>query len=55
MSAEVGEAEEASDEVMAAIAAGGTFSFAPEPEEEELLPGGPEVGEADRADETAAR
>ena len=34
------EAEEASDEVIAAIAAGGTYSFAPEPDEDEaLLPG----------------
>jgi small subunit ribosomal protein S2 len=41
MEAEVAEAEEASDEMMAALAAGGTFSFAPEPDEEELLPGGP--------------
>jgi small subunit ribosomal protein S2 len=30
--------EEASDEMMAALSAGGTFSFAPEPDEEELLP-----------------
>jgi small subunit ribosomal protein S2 len=41
MDAEVSEAEEASDEMIAAIAAGGTFSFTPEPDEEELLPGGP--------------
>jgi small subunit ribosomal protein S2 len=40
MGADVSEAEEASDEVMAAIAAGGTYSFAPEPDEDEsLLPG----------------
>ncbi len=32
------EAEEASEEMVAALAAGGTFSFAPEPDEEELLP-----------------
>jgi small subunit ribosomal protein S2 len=38
--ADVTEAEEASDEVMAAIAAGGTYSFAPEPDEDEsTLPG----------------
>jgi small subunit ribosomal protein S2 len=43
--AEVAEAEEASEELVAAIAAGGTFSFAPEPEEDDLLPGGPEVVE----------
>ena len=40
---EIGEAETASDELIAAIAAGETFSFAPD--EEELLPGGP-VAEA---------
>ncbi|MEX2547300.1 MAG: 30S ribosomal protein S2 [Chloroflexota bacterium] len=34
----VEEQEEASDEMMAALAAGGTFSFEPEPDEEELLP-----------------
>ncbi|MEO7117623.1 MAG: 30S ribosomal protein S2 [Candidatus Limnocylindrales bacterium] len=32
------EAEEASDEMVAALAAGGTFTFEPEPDEEELLP-----------------
>jgi len=32
------EQEEASDEMVAALAAGGTFSFEPEPDEEELLP-----------------
>ncbi len=47
MPAEVTEAEEASEELLAAIAAGGTFSFAPEPEEDELLPGGPEVTETE--------
>jgi small subunit ribosomal protein S2 len=40
----VEEEEEASDEMMAALSAGGTFSFEPEPDEEELLP-------ADLADE----
>ena len=35
----VEEQEEASDEMIAALAAGGTFSFEPEPDEEELLPG----------------
>jgi small subunit ribosomal protein S2 len=34
----VEEHEEASDEMVAALAAGGTFSFEPEPDEEELLP-----------------
>ncbi len=32
------EQEEASDEMVAALAAGGTFSFEPEPDEDELLP-----------------
>ena len=39
MEAEVSEGEEASDEMVAALAAGGTFSFAPEPDEDDLLPG----------------
>jgi hypothetical protein len=40
MGADISEAEEASDEVMAAIAAGGTYSFVPEPDEDEsVLPG----------------
>ncbi len=40
MNADIGEAEEASDEVMAAIAAGGTYSFVPEPDEDDsMLPG----------------
>jgi small subunit ribosomal protein S2 len=53
MSAEVAEAEEASDELVAALAAGGTYSFAPDQEEEDLLPGGPEAEAA--PDEAAAR
>ncbi len=36
--AAVEEHEEASDEMVAALAAGGTFSFEPEPDEDELLP-----------------
>ncbi|MEP7361437.1 MAG: 30S ribosomal protein S2 [Chloroflexota bacterium] len=36
--AAIEEQEEASEEMIAALAAGGTFSFEPEPEEEELLP-----------------
>ncbi len=55
MTAEVAEAEEASDELVAALAAGGTFSFTPDPEEEDLLPGGPEATEPALVDETAAR
>jgi small subunit ribosomal protein S2 len=40
MGADISEAEEASDEVMAAIAAGGTYSFVPEPDDDEsVLPG----------------
>ncbi len=53
MSAEVAEAEEASDELVAALAAGGTYSFAPDVEEEDLLPGGPDAEVV--VDETAAR
>ena len=49
LDADVSGAEEASDEMIAAIAAGGTFSFAPEPDEEELLPGGPTVEGAEDA------
>ena len=42
--ADIEEAEEASDEMIAALAAGGTFSFEPEPDEDEpLLPGEPEA------------
>ncbi len=44
----VEEQEEASDEMVAALAAGGTFSFEPEPDEEELLP----ADRAIEADET---
>jgi small subunit ribosomal protein S2 len=39
--AEIEAPEEASDEMIAALAAGGTFSFEPEPDEDELLPGAP--------------
>jgi len=53
MSAEVAEAEEASDELVAGLAAGGTYSFAPDQEEEDLLPGGPEAEIV--VDETVAR
>ncbi len=50
MGADVSEAEEASDEIMAAIAAGGTYSFVPEPDEDEsVLPGEEELA----ADEVA--
>jgi small subunit ribosomal protein S2 len=46
----VEEQEEASDEMMAALAAGGTFSFEPEPDEEELLPMDVESAEAAEAE-----
>ena len=48
--------EEASDEMMAALAAGGTFSFAPEPDEDELLPveATAEVDEAEEEPEAPA-
>ncbi len=53
---EIGEAEEASDEMMAALAAGGTFSFAPdEDEEESILPGEPPAEEASEEEIAAAR
>jgi small subunit ribosomal protein S2 len=50
--AAVEEHEEASDEMIAALAAGGTFSFEPEPEEEELLPADRAV-EAEEPEEEA--
>ena len=50
--AAVEEHEEASDEMIAALAAGGTFSFEPEPEEEELLPAD-RVVEAEETEEEA--
>ena len=40
MGADVSDAETASDEMVAEVAAGGTYSFAPEPDEDEaVLPG----------------
>jgi hypothetical protein len=51
MGADVAGAEEASDEVMAAIAAGGTYSFVPEPDEDEpTLPGEAELPAEDLAE-----
>jgi small subunit ribosomal protein S2 len=44
------EQEEASDEMVAALAAGGTFSFEPEPDEEELLPA-EQAADAEEAEE----
>jgi len=63
MRADVSDAETASDEMVAAVAAGGTYSFAPEPDEDEaVLPGEeeaapegtPAAGEASAAAETDA-
>jgi small subunit ribosomal protein S2 len=54
LAAVVEEQEEASDEMVAALAAGGTFSFEPEPDEEELLPVEAEEGEPEVAAPVAA-
>jgi small subunit ribosomal protein S2 len=54
MEAEVTEAEEASEELVAQLAAGGTFSFAPEPDEDELLPGAPAFEDAEEEEEEDA-
>jgi small subunit ribosomal protein S2 len=55
LGAEVTDAEEATDEVMAAIAAGGTYSFTPEPDEDEsVLPGEEVTTEAAATDAGAA-
>ena len=55
MAAAVEEQEEASDEMVAALAAGGTFSFEPEPDEDELLPVEAAAAEPrSRVEETAA-
>jgi small subunit ribosomal protein S2 len=48
------EQEEASDEMVAALAAGGTFSFEPEPDEDELLPGEDDEAAAGPDDQLAA-
>ncbi len=45
------EQEEASDEMVAALAAGGTFSFEPEPDEDELLPSEAAAAEPEEAEE----
>src|SRR4051794_29348692 len=50
MAAAVEEQEEASDEMVAALAAGGTFSFEPEPDEDELLPVEAPAAEAEEPD-----
>jgi small subunit ribosomal protein S2 len=51
MGAEVSDAETASDEMVAAVAAGGTYSFAPEPDEDEsVLPGEDDVEAPAEAD-----
>jgi len=51
----VEEQEEASDEMVAALAAGGTFSFEPEPDEDELLPDFAAAEEETTEDEAVAR
>jgi small subunit ribosomal protein S2 len=53
LEAEVTEAEEASEELVAQLAAGGTFSFAPEPDEDDLLPGGPSLDEFEEEPDTS--
>src|SRR3954447_22180278 len=53
MAAAVEEEEEASDEMVAALAAGGTFSFEPEPDEDELLPVEAAPSEEPDVEETA--
>jgi small subunit ribosomal protein S2 len=53
--AAVEEQEEASDEMVAALAAGGTFSFEPEPDEDELLPVEAVPAEPDETEEEPAR
>jgi small subunit ribosomal protein S2 len=50
----VEEHEEASDEMVAALAAGGTFSFEPEPDEDELLPDFASIEEEAPAEEATA-
>ncbi len=47
--ADVSDAETASDEMLAAVAAGGTYSFAPEPDEDEAVLPGEEGAEATAA------
>ncbi|MFV2063297.1 MAG: 30S ribosomal protein S2 [Chloroflexota bacterium] len=54
LGAEVTDAEKASDEVMAAIAAGGTYSFAPEPDEDEAVLPGEEASAADAGEAPGA-
>jgi small subunit ribosomal protein S2 len=53
---EIGESEEATDEMMAALSSGGTFSFTPDEDEEEaILPGERVAEEASEEDLAAAR
>jgi small subunit ribosomal protein S2 len=52
--ADVSEAETASDEMVAAVAAGGTYSFAPEPDEDEAVLPGEGATEAPAPDAPAA-
>jgi len=55
MGADVSDAETASDEMVAAVAAGGTYSFVPEPDEDEaVLPGEKTAEATPAADATPA-
>jgi len=51
--ADVSDAETASDEMVAAVAAGGTYSFAPEPDEDEAVLPGEEAAETPSAEAPA--
>ncbi len=53
VSSDVTDAETASDEMLAAVAAGGTYSFAPEPDEDEAVLPGEAAPVADGATEAA--
>jgi small subunit ribosomal protein S2 len=54
MGADVSDAETASAEMVAKVAAGGTYSFAPEPDEDEAVLPGEDAAETPAADATPA-
>ena len=54
VAADVSDAETASDEMVAAVAAGGTYSFAPEPDEDEAVLPGEDAAEAPAGEAAAA-
>jgi small subunit ribosomal protein S2 len=54
MGADVSDAETASDEMVAKVAAGGTYSFAPEPDEDEAVLPGEDVVDAAAVDDAVA-